>query len=85
MAELSGPILQRALTLTVVYTLDSGKSASSRVKFWNECFTLIPADTDLLLGDFNVTLRPEDSSSPQKHREWPMPSLPAWISWPWLT
>ena len=36
-------------------------------RFWNRAHSLIPKDTDLLLGDFNLTLRPQDTTSTSKH------------------
>jgi exonuclease III len=67
--EVAGPVFPTPLTLALVYAPDSSKGEACREKFWNRCTPLIPSNTDLLLGDFNVTLRPEDSSSLSKPKK----------------
>jgi len=67
-AEVAGPTLKKPLVITVIYAPDSGKGEATCTRFWNECHKLVPDNTDLLLGDFNVTLRPEDSTSRRRQR-----------------
>ena len=66
-ADISGPSLPRPLCVAVVYAPDSGKGDSKMAKFLNACHSLIPPDVDMLLGDFNLTLRPEDTTSTSPH------------------
>ena len=61
-AEVSGPSLGQPLLVAVVYAPDSSKGDPAMARFFNQCWPLIPKEVDLLLGDFNVTIRPQDSS-----------------------
>ena len=64
-ATVTLPSLPNPIMVAVIYAPDSGKSTAKRRKFFNKCQRLIPREVDILLGDFNVTLRPEDSSAPR--------------------
>ena len=66
-ACVEGPSLPRPLLIAVIYAPDSGKGDIKKERFWHKCHALIPPQVDLVVGDFNLTLRPEDSTSSAKH------------------
>jgi len=51
----------------MIYAPDSGKGDAKMARFWNRCHALLPPDVDMVLGDFNLTLRPEDTTSSTPH------------------
>jgi len=63
LAKVSLPALSDSISVAVIYAPDSGKPVAKRRKFFHKCQRLIPKEVDLLLGDFNVTTRREDSTS----------------------
>jgi Reverse transcriptase (RNA-dependent DNA polymerase) len=62
-AEVTLPAVSSPLLVALIYAPDSGKPIAKRRRFYNHCWSLIPREVDILLGDFNMTSRPADSTS----------------------